>query len=402
MATKRAGRMAEAKPSFVRESLKFASDPSILSFAGGNPDDNLFPAEALTRASQEIMQTQWHEALQYSITEGYIPLRKQLIKWMSKMGIHAELDELIITSGSQQGLDLTAKIFVDPGDTILVESPTYMGAINAFKYYQPHFVEVDMDEDGMMMDDLEKKLREHPEAKFIYTIPDFQNPTGRVMAKERRQRLVELARQYDVLVIEDSPYISLRYDGVAVPPVKYYDTDGHVVYLGTMSKILCPGMRIGWVVGSKDIIRDYVVLKQAADLSTTELAQRMAAHYLIHEDIEAHIAILNREYKKKKDTMLDACQKYFPSCIRATHPEGGLFLWMELPEGYDTLKIFQDSLKTERVIFVPGDTFYPYGGHPNTLRLCFSTTTAENIEKGMGRMGRVFTKVLSKPVVKTA
>lgn len=396
METKRAGRMAEAKPSFIRESLKYATDPSILSFAGGAPDENLFPSDALTKASQEIMKTQWREVLQYSITEGYIPLRKQLIAWMSKLGVQAELDELIITSGSQQGLDLTAKIFIDPGDTVIVERPTYMGAINAFKYYQPRFVEVDMDEDGMLMDDLEEKLREHPEAKFIYTIPDFQNPTGRVMAKDRRMRLVELARQYDVLVIEDSPYISLRYEGEAIPPVKHYDTDGHVVYLGTMSKTLSPGLRIGWVVATKDIVRDYVVLKQASDLSTTELAQRMTSYYLDHEDLDAHIVALNQEYRKKRDAMVEACRKYFPSNVRATYPMGGLFLWMMLPEGYDTLEIFQDSLKTERVIFVPGDTFYPYGGHPNTLRLCFSTTSAEKITQGMERLGRVFTKALSK------
>jgi len=387
--------MELAKPSFIRESLKLAAEPNIISFGGGNPDANYFPADALLSACEEALRLDWRNALQYAITEGNIELRKILLALMEHIGISAELSQIIITSGSQQGLDMTGKVFLDPGDKVIVESPTYMGAINAFKYYQPQFLEVAMDEQGMDMDDLERVLNAHPDAKFIYTVPDFQNPTGRVLSGERRRRLVELAEQYDVMVIEDNPYYFLRFEGTGVPPVKAYDKYGRVIFLGSMSKILSPSLRIGWIIGPETALEKYVILKQAADIHTNELSQRMVAQFFLHENLDQHIALINKQYKVKKDLMVQKISDCFPAHISFTKPEGGLFLWLELPEKIDAQEIFQCAYADERVIFVPGETFYANGGHRNTIRLCFSSMSTFEIDSGMDRLAAVLKNFIS-------
>lgn len=389
MELKRAARMRLAKPSFIRESLKLAADPSLICFAGGNPDPAYFPWEEINAAADLAIREDWGRALQYSVTEGNVELRQQLQKMMAAIGIETPMDRLIITSGSQQGLDLVSKVFLDKGDKVIVESPTYMGAVNAIKYYEAEFIEVDTDEDGMRMDALAEALAANPDVKFIYTIPDFQNPTGRVLSRERRAEMVRLAEQYGVMIVEDNPYYYLRYDGEAIPPVKHFDTTGRVIYLGSTSKILCPALRIGWVIADKDVVNSIVYLKQASDLQSSELTQRIAAKYLLHNDIFVHIEAMNRCYKQKKDLMLRKIRETFPAEIRYTCPEGGFFLWVTLPEGMDALELFNRMKDEIKVIFVPGDTFYPYGGHPNTLRMSFATVSEEDIEEGITRMGRM-------------
>lgn len=387
-----AERMGQAVPSFIRESLKLSADPSIISFAGGNPDAGYFPVEPVADSCRRVLEEDGEAVLQYAVTEGYPGLRRRILARMEAMGIHGDLENVAITSGSQQGLDLTGKVFLDQGDEVIVESPSYMGAINAFRFYQPQFVEVDMDEDGMQMDALEARLKECRRAKFIYTIPDFQNPTGRTMSAARRKRLVELAEQYNVMVVEDSPYYDLRFEGKKVPPVKSFDTGGRVIYLGSFSKVLCPALRVGWVFGEKDAVSQYVVLKQAADLHSNQLAQRIVADYIDNEDLDLHIAKINQAYKEKRDCMLHKIDSAFPKGITRTSPEGGLFIWLTLPEELDAHAIFQRALKEEKVCFVPGDTFYPYGGHKNTLRLSFATVSLEQIEEGMDRLARALGK----------
>lgn len=389
-----ASRMELAQPSFIRESLKLAADPNIISLAGGNPDADYFPAAEIAAAAAAALAGDWKNALQYSITEGNLNLRRHLQKRMAAIGIESELNQLIITSGSQQGLDLSAKAFIDPGDVIVVESPTYMGAVNAFKYYQPRFADAAMDEHGMDMDSLEQVLQKNRRVKFIYTIPDFQNPTGLVLAEERRRRLVELAEQYETLIIEDNPYYFMRFEGAPIPPIKHFDTCGRVVYLGSISKVLCPALRVGWVIAARELTDKYVYLKQAADLHTNELSQRIIAQYLDSFDLDAHIAAMNAAYKQKKDLMVKLIRELFPKNIQYTCPDGGLFLWLTLPEGCDALQIFNYAYEKERVIFVPGDTFYPYGGHANTARLSFATVAPEKIEEGMRRLARVFASIV--------
>lgn len=389
-----AQRMELAQPSFIRESLKLASDPTLICFAGGNPDPAYFPWEELAQAAQRAITGDWRTALQYSVTEGNLALRESLRGMMKAIGIDTPVEQLVITSGSQQGLDLVAKAFLDKGDKVIVESPTYMGAVNAIKYYQPQFLEVETDQDGMRMDALERVLQENPDAKFIYTIPDFQNPTGQVLARERRSRMIALAEQYDVMIVEDNPYYYLRYDGEAVPPVKHFDDKDRVIYLGSTSKILCPALRIGWIIAPRNVVNSLVYLKQACDLQTSELTQRIAGEYLAHNDIMAHIARMNGLYKKKKDRMLQAIRDTFPPEIQYTVPQGGLFLWLTFPEEVDALALFHQMKESIRVIFVPGDTFYPYGGHPNTARLSFATVSEEQIGEGMERMGGMLTQLL--------
>lgn len=392
-----ADRMKLAKASFIRESLKLASDKSIVSFAGGNPDSDYFPGPELRRCCSQVLNGDWKDSLQYNISEGYPPLREQLLKKMAAMGVRGGLTNLIVTSGSQQGLDLAAKLLIDEGDEIVVESPSYMGAINAFQYYGPRFLEVKMDSGGMDMDDLERILKEHTGVKFIYTIPDFHNPTGLVMELPRRKRLVELAEQYGALVLEDSPYYDIRFTGASLPPVKFFDSGDRVLYLGSMSKILCPGLRIGWIMGGAGLVEKLVYLKQAADLHTNELAQRTVAAYLQETDMSGRLKLLNRSYCERKEIMTGIIRDRFPGSVRFTDPQGGLFLWMELPDQYNAQRLFDLSLQKIKVIFVPGSTFYPYGGHDNTLRLSYSTVGPKETASGMNRLADLFREVIPDP-----
>ncbi|ADL53879.1 PLP-dependent aminotransferase family protein [Clostridium cellulovorans] len=372
----------------IREILKVTEKPEIISFAGGLPAPELFPVEEIKTVCQEVLRTNSQSALQYSTTEGYVPLREAICKRMKNQGIDTKVEDIMITSGSQQGLDLSGKVFIDKDDVIICESPTYLAAIKAFKTYLPNFKEVPMDESGMIMEELEKVLKETPNAKFIYTIPDFQNPTGRTMSLSRRKKLVDLANKYDIAVIEDNPYGEVRFAGESIPPVKSFDTEGRVIYLSTFSKIFCPGFRIGWMCASETLMKKYVPFKQSTDLHSDIFAQMVTAKYMELFNIDDHIEKIKATYRHRRELMIECIQKEFPDGTKHTLPEGGLFMWVELPKGIKAKEVFQVALE-KNVAFVPGDSFFPNGGCENTFRLNYSNMPDERIVEGIRRLGMV-------------
>ena len=395
MENKLAERARFVKSSETREILKVTERPEVISFAGGLPAPELFPVESLKDVCNAVLTEKGADSLQYSTTEGYIPLREAICQRIKVIGITSTIDNVLITSGSQQAIDLTGRLFIDEGDTIICESPTYLAAINAFKSYNAKFVEVTMDDDGMVMEALEKKLQEHPNAKLIYTIPDFQNPTGRTLKLERRKRMIELANQYDVLIVEDNPYGAIRFGGEELPPVKHFDTEGRVIYLSTFSKIFTPGLRLGWICADKSFIDKYVAFKQIADLHTDSFAQRITAKYMELYNIEEHIDKIRAVYKERCTAMLSCIEEFIPKNLSYSKPEGGLFIWGELPEDDDSTHIFTECLKNN-VACVPGVPFFPNGKQKNTLRLNYSNMSVEKITEGMKRMGEVLHRELGK------
>ncbi len=395
MENKFAERTHLVKSSETREILKVTEKPEVISFAGGLPAPELFPVEAIKSACNAVLNEEGAASLQYSTTEGYVPLRETISQRMQVMGINSSIKNILITSGSQQAIDLTGRLFINEGDTIICESPTYLAAINALKAYNAKFVEVAMDDDGMIMEELEKKLQEHPNTKFIYTIPDFQNPTGRTLILERRKRMIELANQYDVLIVEDNPYGAVRFAGEELPPVKHFDTESRVIYISTFSKIFTPGLRLGWICADESFIDKYVAFKQIADLHTDSFAQRIAAKYFELYDIEKHINKIKGVYKERCTAMLSSIREFFPQNIIYSVPEGGLFIWIELPESVDSRELFAKCLENN-VAFVPGTPFFPNGTKNNTLRLNYSNMPKEKIIKGMKRIGEVLNRELEK------
>lgn len=388
MSLRYAKRMDNIKASEIRELLKLTQKPEVISFAGGLPAPELFPVEELKKVSLQVLEEQGTAALQYGPTEGYEPLREQIVKRMEKVGIEAKPEDILVTSGSQQGLDFSAKIFINPGDIVLCESPSYMGAINAFKAYEPEFIGVPTDENGMIMEDLEKILRDNERVRFIYVIPDFQNPSGRTWSIERRKRLIELANEYNVAIIEDNPYGELRFEGEYYPAVKHYDTEGRVIFLGTFSKIFCPGLRLGWVCAEKEVLNKYILAKQGSDLQSSTISQMQVSKFLEEYDIEEHIETLKKVYKKRKDVMINAMKEDFPEEIKFTNPEGGLFTWVVLPEYMNARDLATKAIE-KNVAFVPGGSFFPNGGNENTLRLNYSSMNEEKIAEGMKRLTEV-------------
>ncbi|WP_340082234.1 PLP-dependent aminotransferase family protein [Terribacillus sp. FSL K6-0262] len=392
---KYAERAKLTRHSETREILKVTEHPEVISFAGGLPAAELFPVEELRIACDAVLKTDGAASLQYSTTEGYLPLRNEIVKRMDTIGIKANPQQTLITSGSQQAIDLLGKLFLDEGDTIICESPTYLAAINSFKVYKANFVEVEMDEDGMLMEALEEKLQKNSKAKFIYTVPDFQNPTGRTLKLERRKRMVELASQYDCLIIEDNPYGAVRFSGTPLPPVKHFDMDGRVIYLSTFSKIFAPGLRLGWICADNIIIEKLVAFKQIADLHSDSFSQRITAKYLELYDIENHIKKIRVVYKERCKTMLESIDRFFPDNISYSKPEGGLFIWVELPTFMDSSKIFMECMQHD-VAIVPGISFFPNSTKTNTLRLNYSNTNSETIIEGIKRIGEVLNRELQK------
>lgn len=393
MAFKFAERMSGIKASEIRELLKLTQKPDIISFAGGLPAAESFPVKEFSEAAQQVMVESGTKALQYGPTEGFDDLRKEIVKRMAKVKVPVDFTDIMVTSGSQQGLDFSAKLFINPGDTIICEAPSYLGALNAFKAYQPNFVEVETDDFGMRMDKLEEALKTAKDAKFIYVIPDFQNPTGRTLPLERRKQLVELARKYDIVVVEDNPYGELRFEGEILPAIKHFDTDGRVVFLGTFSKILSPGVRLGWVCASEEILSKYIMIKQGADLQSSTISQMDAAKLLQNFDIEAHVQKIIDLYSKRKNLMVETMKAEFPSNVSWTDPEGGLFLWVMLPEGANARDIAVKALE-QKVAYVPGGSFYPNGGHENCFRMNYSCMSDEKIVEGIKRLGKVLKEEL--------
>lgn len=376
--------------------LKAAADPKIISFAGGLPAPELFPVKEMQAAVDQVFTQEGQEAMQYGAAKGVTALRELILEHVKKKeGVTGQLDNVMVTTGSEQVLDLVGKAFVDPGDTVLVEQPTYLCALDVFKSYGAKFVGVDMDEQGMKMDSLEEALQAHPETKLVYTVPNFQNPTGRTMAVERRQKLAELAEKYDVYVLEDNPYGEIRFAGHHVPAVKSFDKSGHVFYMSTFSKTLAPGFRLGWVVADQDVVNKLTVLKQSADLHTDNLAQYAVVEFLKHNDLDAHVKEISALYGKRKQLMADGIKQYFPAGVKYTDPEGGMFLWVEVPGVDDTVELFKECLN-HNVAFVPGDPFFAGQPQPGAFRLNYSNAQEDQIKVGMKQLGEALQEAVNK------
>ena len=384
-----ARRMEGVRSSATRDLFAAAGQSDMVSFAGGMPDIARVPNELVLAAAREAILDHGAEALQYGSSEGREPLRRIISGLMAEIGARVRPDDVVVTAGAQQGLDLLAKVFLDPGDVIITEGPTYLGALQAFSAYQPRVVCVPMDERGMLTDVLEQRLRElGPQgAKFIYTIPNFQNPRGVTMAPERRRRLLELAREYDIPVIEDDPYGRLRFEGGHMRPLRALDED--VVYLGTFSKIFAPGLRLGWVVAPSAIRRKLLLAKQAADLCGSSYAQLTAEGYFSGTSWRRVLRHLVTAYAARRDVMLEALAEYFPAEARWSMPEGGFFLWVELPSFLDLGALLPEAVE-HGVTYVPGSAFYPDGRTGrNCMRLAFCYASPDEIREGVRRLAEV-------------
>lgn len=385
-----AKRMNKVKPSAIRELLHYGADPELISFGGGYPDPDLFPIEELTNVFDHVFSQNGQDALQYTTSEGLPALRQKLVDRMKKAGVICSLDNLFIIQGAQQGMDLMAKMLINKGDIIITENPTFLGALIAFNPYEPEYATVSIDDEGMNMDDLEHVLEVNPGTKFIYTVPEFQNPTGVTMSLTRRKRLIELANTFDVMILEDTPYREIRFEGQSLPSLKSLDTEGRVVHLGSFSKILCPGMRLGWVVAEKELAEKLCLLKMAADTQSSTLNMYAANRFMEMYDIDEHIKVLRKVYKHKKNVMIDTIQNEFPQSVRCTNPEGGLFTWLTLPEEIDATRLMKEHLLTEaKIAYVPGATFYPIKQEPNHCRINFSSMSEKKIEIGMTKFGKL-------------
>jgi len=389
-----AQRTKSVKSSTIRELLKLTQRPEVISFAGGLPAPDVFPVERFETACHRVLEAKGAMALQYSASEGYTPLREYLAQKMAKYGIIAGPDNVLITSGSQQALDLIGKLLINPGDRILLEAPTYLGALQAFNVYGAEYVSVPVDQDGLRTGELEEALRSGP--KFMYVLPNFQNPGGVTLCEPRRHELVLLADKYGIPVIEDDPYGQLRFEGEHLPPLLVLDRDnlrrddgklGNVIYLSTFSKTLAPGIRLGWMVAPPDVISKLVQLKQGADLHTSTFDQ-MVAYEVVHDGfLDEHVKKIRAVYRERRDVMLAALTEYFPPEVSWTHPQGGLFLWVTLPEGLEMEHLFQAALR-ENVAFVPGDCFYATGDEGRRhMRLNFSHSNPQQIREGIRRLG---------------
>lgn len=386
-----ARRIDTASVSAVREILKVTEKPEIISFAGGLPAPEFFPKEQMAAAFQRVILEEGEKALQYSTTEGHAPLRAWIAERMQAKGINCEPNNILITSGSQQGLDLLAKALVNTGDKVLVERPTYLAALQTFSLFEANFITVASDDDGMDVEDAEQKLRANPDIKLIYLVANFQNPSGTTLALERRKRLLTLAAQYGVRILEDDPYGELRYRGTALPPIKSFDTEGLVTYISTFSKTITPGLRVAWAVAEPKLYAKLVIAKQATDLHTNTVSQFAVHRYLTENDADAHVTRLKKIYGERCDVMLQSLEKYFPTGVRWTKPEGGMFLWVELPAHLDTTQILAAAIEA-KVAFVPGAPFFANEKPSNFMRLNFSNQTPERIAAGIKTLAEVIAR----------
>jgi 2-aminoadipate transaminase len=401
----------------IRELLKLTQKPGMISFAGGLPAPEVFPVQRFKDACHKVLTEHAASALQYSATEGYEPLRELIANNMARYGINAKAKNVLITSGSQQALDLVGKLFINRGDRVLVEAPTYLGALQAFNVYGAEYVSVPVDDNGLRTEDLEEPLRSGP--KFMYVLPNFQNPAGTTLSEGRRHELVLLADRYGIPIIEDDPYGQLRYEGEHLPPLVVLDREnlrrdngysiGNVIYLSTFSKTLTPGLRLGWIVAPPEIISKLTQLKQGTDLHTSTFAQFLAYEVARDGFLEQHVKLIRKVYRERRDVMLQALQEFFPAEVSWTHPQGGLFLWVTLPEGVDIEAILKSALE-QNVGFVPGDSFYAHSnGLPNNdlpkndrhMRLNFSNAAPEQIREGIRRLATAVKSHLSRRTIRT-
>ena len=379
--------------SIIREILKFSSQPGVISFAGGLPAAELFPLEQLKKVAGEVIDSYGPGVFQYSLSKGIVELRQLLADRATAEKTPSTIDNILITSGSQQGIELLARAFIDPGDYVLTENPTYVGALQAFNYYQARYVTIDMDEKGMMIDRVEDRIKQY-NPKLIYTVSNFQNPTGITMSEDRRIRLCELAAAYNIPIVDDNPYGDVRFSGRTMPTLKSFGGD-EVIALRTFSKTLAPGLRIAWMNGPRWIIDQFEKVKQCADLHTSTFGQYLVYEFLRQGMLEPHIEKVIVDYRKKRDIMLQAMEDEFPDGVTWTHPDGGLFLWVTLPKGISTKELFPKAVE-QKVAYVPGQPFYPHGENQNSLRLNFSTMSGELIVEGIRRLGKLFGEALRR------
>lgn len=386
-----ADRMGNVHRSFIREILKVTENPNIISFAGGLPNPKSFPVKEIEKSVFEVLSENGEEVLQYSTTEGYRPLREFIAKRYLKNGLKVDADEILITNGSQQGIDLIGKIFLNKGDKVLVESPTYLAAIQSFGLYEPAFRSVPLLEDGVDIDAL-KEILSLEKIKLFYSVTNFQNPTGITYSREKRQKLAEILKNEDTVFVEDNPYGEIRFLGEDIPPVKAHLEDS--ILFGSFSKIVSPGMRLGWIVANEEIMEKIIIAKQASDLHSNYFTQRTVYQYLTDNEVDEHIEKIKEMYRNQRNMMVSMMEKYFPENVEYTKPEGGMFLWVTLPEGLSSMDLF-DLAMHENVAFVPGQAFYVDGSGTNSLRLNFSNSNDEQIEEGIKRLGNAINELMN-------
>jgi len=379
--------------SMIRETLKLMSTPGMISFGGGNPAPELFPLREFQEACRYVLEHEGPASLQYSVTEGYPPLKQYLMEKMRKYGVPAEQENILIVNGSQQALDLVGKVFIDPGDTVLVDRPSYLGAIQAWNAYEARFVTASLDDDGTRIEQVEDILEREP-VKFIYCLPNFHNPAGVTLSLERRHRLVDLAARHGVFIVEDDPYGELRFAGEDLTPIIALHKE-NTIYLSTFSKTLSPGIRLGWIVAPERVMCRLVHAKQAADLHTTTFLQMVANDICQRGFLRQHVKRIRDTYRERCAVMVAAMDRYFPSGLRWTRPQGGLFLWVILPKGMNSMDLLQAAV-AEKVAFIPGPAFYTDGSGQNTFRMTFATARPEMIEEGIKRLGKVIEQQMKK------
>jgi 2-aminoadipate transaminase len=401
-----AHRIQRMESSVIRELLKLTEQPDIISFAGGLPAPDVFPVEQFREACNYVLDHCGPQALQYSTTEGYRPLREMIARHTARYNIEITADNILITSGSQQALDFIGRLFLNRGDYIVVESPTYVGALQAWNAYGAQYIPVRADEDGMVVDELEAALRIGP--KFIYILPNFQNPSGSTLSLERRQKLVELADRYGVPIIEDDPYGQLRYEGDHIPSIVSLDSEyrglnggghysGNVIYISTFSKLLAPGLRLAWVIAPPEVIRKLVMTKQAADLHTSSFNQYVAYEVAKGGFLNEHVKLIRAVYKERRDVMFEMMEEMFPQGVTWSQPKGGMFLWGVLPEGMDATEVLKHAVE-RKVAFVPGEAFHPRGGGKNTMRINFSYSSPDTIREGVARLAATLKESIKETV----
>ncbi len=395
----------------LKQMFELADRPGMISFAGGFPSPDLFPLEDMATISEQVVTSMGREALQYGVTQGYPALRRHISHYMKTIGVAAEVEDVFIVSGSQQGLEFSAKLLLNRGDIVFCESPTYIGAINAFRSFECEFVEVAFDKDGMIPEILEELIVKAEKRcqelslkegeyrfgvpKVIYVVPDFQNPSGRTWSAERRQAVYDIAVRHNVMIVEDNPYGALRFDGETIAPIKSLDDEGRVIFLGTFSKTLAPGLRIGWAIVSNEIFDKFSALKQAADLQSGVMAQRQISVFLDSCDFKQHVKHLAVIYQQRRDCMIRAIEHYFPSSVRYEVPSGGLFLWVQVRDDIDTRKLLAEAIE-ENVAFVPGTACFPNGGGERFMRLNYSSMREELLEEGIARLGAILQRYESQ------
>lgn len=383
-------RVSNLKPSAIREIFKYAADPEVVSLSAGNPSPDAFPAKAIEEISAKVLAEDPIKVLQYSVSEGYMPLRQHLMEYMQKEhNTGSENDDILITTGAQQIMDLCAKALVNEGETVIVEAPSFIGSLNTFRSYNAKLVGVTVEPDGMNTDELEEKLKANPNTKFIYTIPNFQNPSGVTMSLEKRKKVYELAKKYGVLIIEDNPYGDLRYSGEYVPNIKSFDTEGIVIYAGSMSKVISPGIRVAYCICPKPIFQKLVVCKQGNDVHTNIWAQYICDEFITKYDFNAHLAMLRNIYTKKAQFCMDLLDKYCAPAITYNKIDGGLFIWCDLDKRIDMPQFCKEAV-LKKVCVVPGNAFLTDENEEcHSFRINFSTPTDEQLEKGIKILGKL-------------